>query len=340
MGGIITYGYKKDEDSVKILMEAALEEHTKQKQEYDAKLQETVLKPKSLEVFPSKNKYKVGKWYIQGYQGDLFKTGYWERTPSTVSELESILKKIEEVVDQYIADCQEVYDSNLPIIEDNKKVLQQVTLFMQEVGVPDTYSHSFYKTSRSRNKTTETHRAGYLQDLDRLIKVTQPPVPKRDSLLESPRNKYKVLLSEVRKKEREEEEKRKTEEDVHKVALLRAKYTPDNPHSDAHTLREEILKKDKYLQLAYWLERNRGDWSGGYNHANAGLDGFEVDADNETDVAIHADIQACIESGYEGGIDGRIFRDTTWNYSVLYGMVEDEVLLSDLEQLTSWYDFT
>jgi hypothetical protein len=58
---------------------------------------------------------------------------------------------------------------NADAIENNKKVIEKVTSIMKYIGIPSTYTTSTYKTSRSRKPTTETHNAGWLQDIRRAV---------------------------------------------------------------------------------------------------------------------------------------------------------------------------
>lgn len=120
----------------------------------------------------------------------------------------------------------------------------------------------------------------------------------------------------------------------HELVLLRAKYTPDNPISDVHTIRDVILSKDKYLMLGYWLMRNREDWNDGYGYAEVGLSQFSIDS--AEDAEIHASLTDIINRSYEeGGIDGRVFRDCEYSYGYLFGKVNDQSLFKDYEKITS-----
>ena len=86
-----------------------------------------------------------------------------------------------------------------------------------------------------------------------------------------------------------------------------------------------ILDRDKYLMLAYHLERNRADWNDGPYWAENGLRRFEIQS--STDESIYRDIQHHVED-WQG--DGRVFRDCEWNYTVLYEMA-DKALYGDLQ---------
>jgi hypothetical protein len=80
-----------------------------------------------------------------------------------------------------------------------------------------------------------------------------------------------------------------------------------------------LLQKNKYLRLAFWLERNRGDWNEGPTYALHGLDQFSIESN--LDQEIYNDICAHIKD-WEG--DGRVFRDTEWSYGALYAMVNKD----------------
>jgi hypothetical protein len=134
------------------------------------------------------------------------------------------------------------------------------------------------------------------------------------------------------KKEQEQKEKEKNR----KLALLLAKYDL-SLDCDWRDVLEVILDKNKYLRLAYYLEKNRGDWSNGCNYAETGLDGFEVE--NELDQKIYDDISHYIDNWIDY-MDGRVFRDCEYNYSVLYKIAEeqDANLVSDYYEVMKYID--
>jgi hypothetical protein len=37
----------------------------------------------------------------------------------------------------------------------------------------------------------------------------------------------------------------------------------------------------------------------------------------------------CLSNGNDGDVDGRVFRDTRWNYDKLFELVNDQQLLAD-----------
>lgn len=121
-------------------------------------------------------------------------------------------------------------------------------------------------------------------------------------------------------------------EDVHKLALLRAKYTPEDAMSGKYEILHAILEKDKYLNLAHHLEANRNDWNDGYWSAKRGLQGFTIDSNEDQE------IYNCIYkiTQYED-VDGRYFRDCEYNYGMLFGKV-DAALYKDYEIVKEMMD--
>ncbi len=150
---------------------------------------------------------------------------------------------------------------------------------------------------------------------------------------------YKDFLQRVAKWQQEidtkaaEEQRKKDQEKARieaasKRIALCLKYGFDPVKTDERDLRDLLLKKNKYLRLAYYLERNRGDWSEGPDFAESGLSGFTIDTPD--DKLIYDDIQDHI-TNWDG--DGRVFRDCTWNYGRIYSEFVPAELLSDFREI-------
>lgn len=133
-----------------------------------------------------------------------------------------------------------------------------------------------------------------------------------DTQLKSDQDKRK---EEQNKKQQEVERK----ENERLLAFMLSKYELDIT-SDWEDLQRAIINKNKYLYLAHYLMRNRGDWSDGYSYAETGLDGFviETEQDQEISDCINDIITTCDD------VDGRYFRDCKWSYDVLYGIVNKQ----------------
>lgn len=291
-----------------------------------------------LESFPNKYDYKINHHLrLSDPSRDFFKSkGFWGGDLvylDSESQVEDRYNKIKESVEKYIEDCQKIYDSNQPKIKTNQEIHKKLKDIMDAIGIPSSYREGYFKTSRSRTKTWETRNAGYLIDLGKYVKTHQPEVPKINEIFRGIDEEKRKVLVEIRNKKAQEEKIKKEAEKTQEIALLRAKYTPDNAMAEIWEIREALLEKNKYLRLAYWLEKNRGDWNDGYSYAETGLNSFSVE--NDTDKKIYKNISECIESGVDG-VDGRVFRDTEWNYSRLYSLCDDDKLIQDLEKIKEY----
>lgn len=111
--------------------------------------------------------------------------------------------------------------------------------------------------------------------------------------------------------------KPKLKEQNKRLALMLAKYDLDLD-KDWVDILESVINKDKYLRLAHYLEKNRGDWSDGCEYAEYGLEGFKIEIDEDS--LIYDDINFYIDNWIDY-VDGRCFRDCKYNYNVLYTMV-------------------
>jgi hypothetical protein len=80
-------------------------------------------------------------------------------------KLLDLMKSYKEQMDAHVLNK----NINVDAIENNKRVIEKVTSIMKYIGIPSTYTTSTYKTSRSRKPTTETHSAGWLQDIRRAV---------------------------------------------------------------------------------------------------------------------------------------------------------------------------
>jgi hypothetical protein len=219
-------------------------------------------------------------------------------------------------------------------IENNLKIQQGIVKMMEKFGVKTSWSTHEYKSSRSRTRSEVTHHCSWYSEVNRFIKTSDG--------FSSIESEHKQLLETIEKwkaeqtkklqlKQREIEQKEQELVKSRTLAQLQVKYGLA-PTAEFRDIRDVLLDKNKYLHLAYWLERNRGDWNDGYHYANIGLDGFKIET--ETDQLIYDNIQSYIDD-WDG--DGRVFRDCEWNYSVLYGMVEDEELMKDFEIIKKFY---
>jgi hypothetical protein len=226
----------------------------------------------------------------------------------------------------------EIYEKDKFIKEDNKlaiinntKVYERTYTILKSLGLPD--KEYVLKSPRSSHKTEQT--AGWLTSISSAI-------PKNDyvNLESSYKDKCEVINKLKKQQEQEESQKQKLleQEESKKKELkllvsLGIKYSQEFDRIDDAV--SYILSQDRYLCLAYYLEKNRGDWNDGASYAEQGLDKFTII--EPIDQAIYDEIQGHIED-WRG--DGRIFRDCSYNYSTLYGMANQDLYkdLCDLKQ--------
>lgn len=311
------------------------------KQEVDTaneKANDTLPQPIPVGQYPS-----TGNYFIKIFSNSVSLTypSYWFKDYSyyssngqdmtTVAKLDSRRLELLALVDKLDVDIQTAIDTNKAAIENNKKIVDKVTLMMKHIGIPSSYTTSEFKTSRSRTKTSTTHTAGYINDLWRCIPTTiKGSKPDTKQLRDSIEKAYKTQVESVRAIETAKAKADAEVKNNHVLALLRAKYTPDNAFSDKSDIQEVIINKNKYLRLAHYLECNRNDWNDGCDYAENGINAFTVE--NTLDEDINTEIQGLVDD-WGNHADGRIFRDCQYNYTYLYGLVDDEQLMADYQEI-------
>lgn len=261
----------------------------------------------------------------------FFKTrSYYSSSDSDFTTDGDITRRKDEIdarIEQLEQGITSIEESNKDAIENNTKLREKITLVMQSIGVTST--HSVWECPKgARTNKWVTHTAGYISDMNRCIPISIKGVkPDVKALRSTVEQKYREALEVVHKVEREAQKKADEVKKQHELALLRAKYCPENAFAGVEAIRDVILSKDKYLRLAYWMERSRGDWNDGYSYAEIGHNSFVVE--DETDKEIYEEIGALIQNEDGDYVDGRCFRDCKWNYGVLYNMVKDAALFAD-----------
>lgn len=233
--------------------------------------------------------------------------------------------------DARLATSKAIHEANIPLIEENIKLREKIKIFMKNIGMPESYTEWYYKSSRSRQKDYKTIIAGWVQDMGKVIKIDDDWVSEQNRYED-----YKKMVEEYRskktaeakaKKDAEEAELKK-QEGLKKLGIILAKYSLPASCTWEHVL-NVILSKDKYLSLAHFLSLNRGDWNDGSNYAEQGISDFVIE--NEKDQEIANEINGLI-SNWDN--DGRVFRDCKWNYDILFAMV-NPVLLEDYNTVNS-----
>src|SRR5690554_5980550 len=183
---------------------------------------------------------------------------YWSWDTFTKDRYEQGLTHFKNTYEQWKKDCEPVVQENQKVLAHNKLQAERIEALMETLGVRKYYSTFEYKTSRSRNKTEKRHTAGYVSDLTRITPTDEYP-----KLCKMVEDKYRAIerfgsdkLKEAEAKRAEVEEAENEKKRLNQLATLRAKYTPNDFDSDLYEVLGSILEKDKYMMLAYYLEKN------------------------------------------------------------------------------------
>lgn len=237
------------------------------------------------------------------------------------------LKKLLENCETDLAENVKLHEENLPKLEHNKDVKKSIIQFMESHGVYKTFKVYDIPTPRSTNKKWLTKNAGYLSDLDRLFIISdnfETVKSNYEREIQSIKEKIRMLTN---KKELEDRLlKQELENNKNKKVLLAKyfklleKYGIEDSNYDVSEFLELLLGKSKYLRLADAMSDCRGDFSLYYLVENALC---LLDDENELDKQISEDISYYLNP-YEG--DGRVFRDCEYSYTVLYDMVDKDLL--------------
>jgi hypothetical protein len=271
------------------------------------------------------------------YAGNSFKYGssYYERDPKTIEEVDNNLTQLLAKAETERAKVLEEHQANIPAIENNLKVREKITQIMKDIGVPNNYTTSEFKTQRSLTKTSTTHAAGYLGDLQRNVPVSDEK-DRMLTLINSAEDSFKrtadTLKANIRKELQEAEKAEKAKKEILAKARMQVKYNLEDDFEWSDVL-SVLDKKDKYFMLARAMEDTRNDWNDGYGRVQWAISDFEVAT--EDDKEIFEEIHAL---AYESeDIDGRVFRDCEFNYPFLYAKVSEE-LMKDYEILKEYYE--
>lgn len=236
---------------------------------------------------------------------------------SEFSFTDDYLDKMYKIIDIIAEHDKTVHEENLEKQESNKQVYSTLSDLLDRIGISK--KHYDYPSKRSKKKEWVTYDwvAQVFGQIPTIYSET-----KLNDLVKSCKDKIQKFYDDEVKRLKDEEAKKQAElklkQENKKLALLLAKYDLDL-NQDWEDLLRIVINKNKYLYLAYYLEMNRGDWNDGYSYAEIGLSNFTVE--NKLDQDIYNDINSYFDSD---DIDGRVFRDCTYNYSVLYSMVSEQ----------------
>lgn len=269
-----------------------------------------------IEISSNRDEYKLTKSYrISEKSDNIIHNDCRGWTRLTKENIERTKKLLEIIKKNSI----ENHEHNIKATEHNKKYKDNLVKLMKNLGFVD-YRYQEYGTKRN-TKSYKTN-AFWLNEIEKHY----PSEYKID--LEEKYNNIILECEEAFKKydykikqEKVEKEKQNKQRELKKMfSILCSKYDL-NYDVDCDCVLNTIINNDKYLYCAHYLLENRNDWNDGYDYAKQSL--TKLDSNNSTDILIINEIQSIIDSG---DIDGRHFRDCKWNYDVLFGMADKDII--------------
>lgn len=234
------------------------------------------------------------------------------------------LKSPEDVTDEQIAELLEqaaiIDKTNDEIYDERKQALTTIMKLIHSIWgdtlrkYTDGYNIAHYmskqRISRGNFKSAVSCVRDFIDQKERLIADKE---------------------KERKQKDRAMQQDREMKERLFNIHVMANKYEVSDPvYADAEMVLGAIRRRDKYLDLALAMEETRGDWSEGYYRVSAAMSRFRCETD--TDREIIADLETC----FNEDIDGRVFRDTTWNYTRIYELVSDQTLVEDAKLMYSY----
>jgi hypothetical protein len=221
------------------------------------------------------------------------------------------------------------HEKNLPAIENNKAVAAAIVAQNESVGMPKRWSERD-RNSRSRYPKTIGHDAGYLTDIAREVK-TDDGFTSATSTYERLKKEYDAYAEQGKREAEQLERKKEAEQqalvnkrkaDMELAAIL-LRYELPIEYS-WYAVLDHLRRKDQRIDLAVAMRQTRGDWSEGAYRVTDAMARFTIRNDEDKDIA--NDVLGCMHD-FE---DGRVFRDTTWNYDRLFASVTDRQLVADV----------
>lgn len=223
---------------------------------------------------------------------------------------------------------QPIREINAQRARNNALVKAKFEAMVQNAGIPTKYRRP---KPRSRWGVGEWVDEEWFSGFKACIPVVDPWMMLennyREKLIQIERWQQEVSAAEQKAKAAKEQ----AEAAVRMKALVMILAKKYECAEDADEVLETLLKRNKYLRLAHYLRRNRGDWNDGYEFARIGLRNFTVETD--VDRAIKEEISDLADGDDCDDCDGRVFRDCTWNYDRLFGLVAPVELFSDYQEL-------
>lgn len=242
-------------------------------------------------------------------------------------------------LDKYYNDIISNHDNDMETAQLNAEILRQnQEEFKQIVELSKSFGYKIHDYVSGTRK-----RAGYYKDL-KWVEELRKQLPSHsyyqarvspeymqkayDSLTSAYKKRSeKLKYSEAQATRVEEQREINRKKDALAIRLS-VKYGLPDTYIDRESILDALISMDKYIDLAIAMEDTRGDWSEGFYRVEDALGRFTVET--QEDDLIYGDISGCVA---ESDGDGRIFRDTDYNYSILYTIFANQELLSDINSI-------
>lgn len=282
----------------------------------------------ALKIMPLEQCGAVGKCMAspQSYASGM--SSY--RTPSIDQVAAKAMRELEAARAVDLA----THERNAAAIANNTAVRAHIEAIMDGIGMPRSWSQKDTK-SRARYPKTFSTPAGYLSDLVRECRTDDgfASATSTYNMLLTRYTEYAATATAQAEKDRLEAERAQAAKvaqrkaDIELVTIIQRYSLPIE--SEWGDVLEALRGRDQRLDLAVAMEDVRGDWNDGCDAVESAIGRFTIQTDEDKDIA--NDVLGCTRD-FE---DGRVFRDTTWNYNALYGSVADQVLAADVRNARS-----
>lgn len=228
---------------------------------------------------------------------------------------------------EIFAEAISIGQTNDKISEHNRELFNKIVRVITETGIP----RHVRKTIRRQTKMVDADWYTALYETMPKVVYNSQAVQQRIADIERRITEHQKAVAELAAKQKRDAEAEAVRNKlIRTTAVLAAKYGFDTMTSP-NQLMQLLLGKNKYLDLAYAMECTRGDWSQGFYRVENALGDFKIDTDQDKE--IYKDVSECLTGDDR---DGRIFRDTEWNYSKIYELVDPE-LLKDFKELEGMF---
>lgn len=279
-----------------------------------------------LKIMPIQKVGSVGRCMASPHSYENHVPGYQYSSPTKKRVAEYALAQLEAARKADV----EAHEANLPALEANKAVRERITALMEEIGMPATRKvQSGTRYGRPKYKSVD---AGYIEDMREHVPIADG-FEHATSTYTTLRARYEQYAADgAREAEQaardaeQVEERRKAERRANlELAEIILRYDLDRDAEWTDVL-GALRKRDQRLDLAIAMQQTRGDWSEGYYRVSDALRRFTVTTPED------AEIQTDILSCFNDDVDGRVFRDTAWNYTRLFASAADQQLAADIQK--------